>query len=498
MRTLQKTLALGSMLCLLSGGVAAQDIRLPDMGSPADAVLPKSEEDRIGSAIMAQIRRSGEVVEDPLITEYVSNIGARIGAHANDGNHTFSFFVIDNHRINAFALPGGFIGIHTGLLQATRNEDELAGVMAHEIAHVTQRHIARALHANQRQSLLSTAIMLGAIVAGAAGAGADAVQGGIAVAQGTAAQQRINFTRSNEHEADRIGIRALADAGFDPHGLATFFEVLSRQQPVDLRMRLPEFLRTHPVTTERISEARNRARDMPRVDSDDSVDYGIAKARAKVASFERAEDAVAYYEGRSSLLRETDADRYGRAYAYQRDERFRDALPLFEALSEKDRTVIAYRMGLAETQLGLERNIEGFETFDEALALFPRNVPLVISYAEWLVRLDRSEEAHGMLLDLLNTVPPTPAQVRLIARAANDAGDRAESLYYLSEYRLMTGDLPGGINMLQQALALPELDEIQRIRFQARINFIREFMTEEQIRQLQRGRQPGVTASLSQ
>ncbi|MEM9335585.1 MAG: hypothetical protein AAGA33_12105, partial [Pseudomonadota bacterium] len=124
--------------------------------------------------------------------------------------------------------------------------------------------------------------------------------------------------------------------------------------------------------------------------------------------------------------------------------------------------------------------------------------PLVISYAEWLVRLDRSEEAHGMLLDLLNTVPPTPAQVRLIARAANDAGDRAESLYYLSEYRLMTGDLPGGINMLQQALALPELDEIQRIRFQARINFIREFMTEEQIRQLQRGRQPGVTASLSQ
>ncbi|MEM9336187.1 MAG: M48 family metalloprotease, partial [Pseudomonadota bacterium] len=368
MRTLQKTLALGSMLCLLSGGVAAQDIRLPDMGSPADAVLPKSEEDRIGRAIMAQIRRSGEVVEDPLITEYVSNIGARIGAHANDGNHTFSFFVIDNHRINAFALPGGFIGIHTGLLQATRNEDELAGVMAHEIAHVTQRHIARALHANQRQSLLSTAIMLGAIVAGAAGAGADAVQGGIAVAQGTAAQQRINFTRSNEHEADRIGIRALADAGFDPHGLATFFEVLSRQQPVDLRMRLPEFLRTHPVTTERISEARNRARDMPRVDSDDSVDYGIAKARAKVASFERAEDAVAYYEGRSSLLRETDADRYGRAYAYQRDERFRDALPLFEALSEKDRTVIAYRMGLAETQLGLERNIEGFETFDEALA----------------------------------------------------------------------------------------------------------------------------------
>ena len=497
MRTLQKSIAVTSMLCLLSGGVAAQDIRLPDMGSPADAVLPKSEEDRIGRAIMAQIRRSGEVVEDPLVTEYINNIGSKIAAHANDGDHTFSFFVVDNRRINAFALPGGFIGIHTGLLQATRNEDELAGVVGHEIAHVTQRHIARAIHANQRQSLISTAIMLGALVAGAAGAGGDAVQGGIAVAQGTAAQQRINFTRANEYEADRIGIRALADAGFDPHGMASFFEVMSRQAPADLNMRLPEFLRTHPVTTNRIAEARNRARDLPRVDSEDSVDYGIARARTRVASFERSEDAVTYYENRTSVMRESDADRYGRAVAYQRDGRFRDALPLFQSLADKDRTVIAYRMGLGETQLALERYRDGLETFDEAMALFPRNVPLVISYSEWLIRLGRSDDAHALLLDLLNTVPPTPAQVRLIARAANDAGERAESLYYMSEYRLMTGDLPGGINMLQQALALPDLDEIQRIRFQARINFIREFMTEEQIRQLQRGRQPGVAAALN-
>ncbi len=172
-------------------------------------------------------------------------------------------------------------------------------------------------------------------------------------------------------------------------------------------------------------------------------------------------------------------------------------MQLFQTLADKDSTVIAYRMGLGETQLALERYRDGLETFDEAMALFPRNVPLVISYSEWLIRLGRSDDAHALLLDLLNTVPPTPAQVRLIARAANDAGERAESLYYMSEYRLMTGDLAGGINMLQQALALPDLDEIQRIRFQARINFIREFMTEEQIRQLQRGRQPGVAAALN-
>jgi predicted Zn-dependent protease len=206
----------------LAAGLPAAEINLPDIGSPADAVLSKSDENHLGRAIMRQIRASGELVEDPQVTEYINEIGHRIAAQANtEGNHEFSFFVVDNNVINAFALPGGFIGVHTGLLEATRNEDELAGVLAHEVAHVTQRHIARRIHANQRQSILSTAIMLGAILAGAAGGGGDVMQGAIAVAQGTAAQQQINFTRSNEYEADRVGISALAAAGFDPQGISS-------------------------------------------------------------------------------------------------------------------------------------------------------------------------------------------------------------------------------------------------------------------------------------
>lgn len=487
----QRFITLATLLLFVLQGAGAQDFKLPDMGSPADAVLPKSEESRIGRAIMAQIRRGGDVIEDPIVNEYISNIGARLAAHANDGDHEFNFFVIEDRRINAFALPGGYIGIHTGLLEATRNEDELAGVIGHEIAHVTQRHIARAIHANQRQSLISTAIMLGAVLAGVAGAGGDVVQGGMAVAQGSAAQAQINFTRANEHEADRIGIRALSEAGFDPFGMASFFEVMSRQQPADLNMRLPEFLRTHPVTTDRIAEARNRARDLPRTQSTDSVSYGIARARVKVQSFERSEDAVAYFE---SLTVDSVANRYGLAVAYLRDERYRDALPIFEKLVERDRTVIAYHIGLGEAQLGAEIYAAGRRTFEQAVALFPRNVPLIISYGEWLIRLRQPQQAHELLLDLLNNVPPTPEQVRLIARAADAAGERAESLYYMSEYRLMTGDLPGGINLLQQALSLPELDDIQRSRFQARIDFIREFMTEEQIRQFQTSRRPGLVA----
>ena len=236
--------------------LTAQENNLPDMGSPADAVLSKTEEAKIGRAIMQQIRASGTFVEDPQVNEYINEIGHRLSAQANSGEYKFSFFVINDNSINAFALPGGYIGVHTGLLLATRNEDELASVLAHEIAHVTQRHIARAVHAGQRQSILSTAIMLGAIIAGAAGAGSDAVQGAMAVAQGAQAQQQINFTRTNEYEADRIGISALAQAGFNPHGMASFFEVISKKTALSVS-RIPEFLKTHPISSARISEARN-------------------------------------------------------------------------------------------------------------------------------------------------------------------------------------------------------------------------------------------------
>jgi predicted Zn-dependent protease len=462
------------------------EVNLPDIGSPADAILSKSEEARIGQAIMRSIRASGKLVEDPQITEYVNEIGHRVAAYANDGEYSFTFFVIDDPNINAFALPGGYIGVHTALLEATRNENELAGVLAHEIAHVTQRHIARAVHANQRQSLLSTAIMLGAILAGAAGGSSDAMQGAIAVAQGSAAQQQINFTRSNEYEADRVGIAALADSGFDPQGMASFFEVISREtRPVE--SRVPEFLRTHPVSSARIAESRGRARAFDVKAPPDSTNYGIAQARLQVSRQGTAEAAVSHFE-RKGYERQSNTERYGRAVAYMRAGRQDEANRIFEELANKDQKVIAYHIGLAQSQLALERVDAGRSTFERARELFPRNVPLVVHYAEALLQLGEPKLAHQILLDLFNNVPPTPEQVRLIARAAIDAGDTAEAHYYMAEYSLMIGDLVQGVHFLRQALQVPELQEIQRIRFEARIDFIREYMTEEQLQQMQRSR----------
>lgn len=473
-------------LAMITFGSQAAEVKLPDMGSPADAILSKNDEAQIGRAIMHSIRNSGHLVEDPLITEYVNEIGHRVAAFANEGDYKFTFFVVNDPSINAFALPGGFIGVHTGLIEATRSEDELAGVLAHEIAHVTQRHIARAVHANSRQSLMSTAIMLGAILAGAAGAGGDVMQGGIAVAQGAQAQAQINFTRSNEHEADRIGIEALADAGFDPQGMASFFEVISRQTGSG-EFKMPEFLQTHPVSSARIAESRNRARAYPAVRNNDSKNYGVARARLLVARQKTAEDAVEYFE-RQNYEFMTDAQRYGLAVAYTRDGQHQKSNRIFEELVNREPEVIPYHIGLAESQLALEQIDVAVRTFEKARELFPRNTPLIVSYAQALLQLGDAKYAHDILLDLLNNTPPTPEQVRLIARAADEAGETAEANYYMAEYRFMIGDLVGGVSFLQRALTVPELNEIQRIRFEARINFIREFMTEEQLQQLHRSR----------
>ena len=487
-RVLLATL-LGSLVFV--AGAGADDIELPDMGSPADTIFNTSEEAQIGRMIMRDIRASGMVVEDPLVTEYLNDIGHRSAAQTNDGDHSFTFFAVDDPRINAFALPGGYIGVHTGLLEASRNEDEVAGVLAHEVAHVTQRHIARSIHANSRQSLITTAMMLGAIIIAATGGSGDAVQGAMAVAQGTAAQQQINFTRTNEYEADRVGIAALADAGFDPYGMASFFDVMSRQQTTSPEMRAPEFMRTHPVTTARIAEARNRARAYPPVQSDDSTSYGIARMRIIAAKFDTPAEAVAYFEARD-YENQNDIERYGRAVAYQRADDHHGARKIFDELLNKDQSVIAYHIGLGEALVALDHYNDAIDTFEQALALFPRNVPLVIEYSDSLLQLGQAKRAHELLLDLLNNVPPTPEQVALIARAAAQAGENAEAYYYLSEYRLMIGDLGGGIGYLQQALRLPDLQEIQRARFEARIDFIREFMSEEQLKRMQSTRPTGI------
>jgi predicted Zn-dependent protease len=249
-------------LAILPGPLVAQDQQddLPEMGTAAQASLSLEDEKSIGRMVMRGLREQGAILEDPETGEYLQSLGLRLSSLAHDGNRDFNFFMVRAPSINAFALPGGYVGIHSGLLLETNNESELAGVLAHEVAHVTQRHIARGIEAQSRTSLVSTAAVLAAILLGAVGGGSsNTTMGAISAAQGLAAQSQITFTRDNEYEADRIGIGVLANAGFDPRAMPTFFETMFRRTQLGPD-RVPELLRTHPAAPIRATITRRSVR----------------------------------------------------------------------------------------------------------------------------------------------------------------------------------------------------------------------------------------------
>lgn len=473
----RRVVALACIATMVQGPVAAASEELPDMGSPSDTLLSRDRELQIGRAIYKSLRDTGRLVTDPELQEYIQDIGQKIAAHAADNGQKFRFFVVDDPAVNAFALPGGFIGVHSGLLMATANENELAGVLAHEISHVTQRHISRAVYANQRASILTMAAMLGAILLGAATGSSDAIQGAVVAAQGASAQQQINFTRANEYEADRIGIGLLASAGFDPDAMAGFFETLGRQTG-PLASQAPEFLRTHPVTVNRIAEARQRAAQLPGRDVPDTVGYSLAKARMRLLASPGPEAAIARFKAdMEDPARVADlGPAYGIALARLQRGEFGPARDGFADLLRTHADVIPFHTGLAQAQMGLGQTTEALATFERAAGLFPRNVPLTVHYAEALMQHGRAGQAHRLLLDLLNVVPPTPEQVRLIALAASAAGDTGDAHYYMAEYHLMSGDLKLAADELRVALSIPGLDTVQRARFSSRLAEIQEVL----------------------
>ncbi|CAG0941972.1 Beta-barrel assembly-enhancing protease [Gammaproteobacteria bacterium] len=473
----RRLVALACSLATAFAPVLAANEDLPDIGSPADTVLSRDMELQIGRSIYKSLRDTGKVITDPEIQEYIQDIGQKIAANATDNGQRFRFFVVDDPAINAFALPGGFVGIHSGLLMATATESELAGVLAHEISHVTQRHISRAIYANQRASILTMAALLGAILLGAATGSGEAIQGAVAAAQGAAAQQQINFTRSNEYEADRVGVGLMASAGFDPAGMANFFETLARQSG-PLASQAPEFLRTHPVTVNRIAEARERVAQFPRQDITDATGYRLARARLRVLTSTTPEAALARFESDMHDPRQVGdiGLEYGLALARLQTGDPAHARDEFASLVDSHPGVIAFHSGLAMAEMSVGDEKAAFATFERAMRLFPRNVPLTVRYAEALMQHGRAREAHRVLLDLLNAVAPTPEQVRLIALAASAAGDTGDAHYYMAEYHLMGGDLNLAADELRVALGIPGLDPVQKARFSSRLSEIQQVL----------------------
>jgi predicted Zn-dependent protease len=450
---------------------------LPDMGSTANAMVGRTEEYQVGRMIVKNLRDENQILEDPEVSEYVQSIGSRIASEAQDGNQNFAFFVVRDPQINAFALPGGFIGINSGLYTTTTTESQLGSVLAHEIGHVSQRHIARAVQAQSRQSLSTMAAMLGAILIGAA-AGGDAAGGLIAIAQGTAMQQQINFTRMEEFEADRVGIGYLAAAGYDPGAMPEFFSTMSRNEGPLANEGIPELLRSHPVNSIRIAESRSRAAQLARSRHVDSVGYGLIRERIRVIAAQDS-DQRPYYERMRANGDKSLAVRYGSALADLKAGQSERAVEELRELLAKNPTITLLHSALGQAQMAAGQNEAALATFAKANALFPRNVPIAVRYGEALIKADKPEQAHQLLLDVFNNVTPTPEQIHLTALAASAAGDTGDAYYYMSEYHLASGDLGLASQQLELALAAPKLTPVQRKRFQARLEEIRGYLREQ-------------------
>jgi beta-barrel assembly-enhancing protease len=464
---------------------------LPDLGSGANALLSRADEYQIGRMIVRDIRNENLLLDDPETADYLQTLGSRIGVEAQDGEQRLTFFPVRDKSINAFALPGGFIGIHTGLILLTNEESELAGVVAHEIGHVVQRHIARAVQSQSRGSIANIARTLGAVLIGIATGSPDAAIGLVSMAQATAMQQQINFTRMEEHEADRVGIGYLASAGFDPNGMTGFFSTMMRERGLAAD-DIPALLLTHPIDTVRIAEARARVAsisNLPR--RPDIPTYPYIRERLRVVASAPEADQRRYFDNMRAADPTNPALQYGAALAEMKSGSAEKAVELLKPLVAAQPQLPLLHIALAQSQLAAGQRNKAIASFEHGLALSPRNVPLSVRYAEALLTLGSAKKAHQLLLDLFNIVSPTPEQIRLIALAASAAGDTGDAYYYMGELHIANGDLMLATTQLDMALASPEITQVQRKRFIARRDEIRTYLREERGDRSSRQRPPG-------
>jgi predicted Zn-dependent protease len=454
--------------------------QLPDLGDASGQVISPQQDIALGKAFMRQVRQSGLILDDQEVNSYLGSLGNKLAANSDNPGHSFTFFLVDDSSINAFAGPGGYIGVNVGLFITAESESELAGVMAHEIAHVTQRHLARRFDAANKMSLPTTAAVLAAILIGAT---ADGSAGAAALTAASAAnmQYQINFTRANEYEADRVGIQTLADAGFDPYGMPQFFEKLQKNSKL-YGTRPPEFLSTHPVTTNRIAEATSRADNYPRKPAYTSLDFLLLRAKLRVRSYKDSKQVLAdfqRYQGESGGS--TPAEKYEFALLLAANGKYAQAETVMQKLQKADPDRITYQLALADILIGNKQRDRALAVYKDALTLYPDNLAVALPYATALMDAGREEDAYNLLSDITGNHQDSAKAYKLLAQAAGATGHKAQTHTAMSQYYFLNGFTNQAIEQLKLAEKQPELNDYNTARIQARITQLETILEAEKL-----------------
>ncbi len=474
--TLMVSLGLLQPLQMASG-------QLPDLGDPARENLSATKEKQIGEAAMRDIRfNETTYIDDPEIEYYFNSLGRRLAAAGGSNPEDFSFFVLRDSTVNAFAMPGGYIGVHSGLVLMTQNESELAGVLGHEIGHVQQHHIARSLDQSGTATVAVLASLLVAILAGRNGSG-QVTEAALASGQAFAIQRQLTFSQNFEREADRAGLQTMQETGFDPQGMVSFFERLGRISGTESADTA--FLRTHPLTRERMADMQGRIKDMPPRIVADSNDYILVRAKLD-AENGSPRDALNRLQRHTAMRREDQAARwYAISRAALRDRNVVEANRAFTQLRDMHFESPLVEMLAADLASVQTRHAEAARICQEALQRYPAARYLLLEEADALLNDGKPEQAASLMRDELVDSPKDERLYLILSKAYAALGKPADQQRAQAEIFVLQDNLPAAVEQLRLAQRSGEGDHITQEAIDSRLRELRARVKEQKANKLE-------------
>ena len=471
-----------TLLPAIPKAIEIDKLHLPDMGDSSGALISPAEEKEFGAAFFRNLHSQTEISQDLEIQEYIQSIGRQLVTNSDNPSTPFYFFVVMDPNINAFAGPGGYIGVNSGLILLTEAESELASVIAHEIGHVTQRHLYRQIEAASKMSIPIVAATLAAILLGTQSP--QMGQAALMAVQAGSVQFQINFTRDNEKEADRVGMQTLANSSYDPRSMPTFFERL-QQSTRYYGKGVPEFLRTHPVSESRIADTRGRAETYPYRQYPDSMGYLLTKAKLYVLSTINKDAAIKHF---STLEQQGTAEqraiaRYGTGLVYLQNLQYPAASEIFQKLIEQYPNQPQYIAALARTAMESRDYTKANQLFARATQSFPNNDAIKIEYTRCLLKAGKPEQAKQVLLGLPVDQKERAFYFQLLAQIYADMNEPGQSHRYMAEYYYASGQTEDAIMQIRLATKEKNLSYQLQAILGERLNF---FLSEEEERKKNR------------
>ncbi len=461
---------------------------LPTLGEVGADELTPGQERKFGEEVMVEVRSDPSYLPDPDATEYLNRLGYQLVAASQARHIDFEFFIVRDPMINAFALPGGFIGVHTGTILGAQGESELASVMAHEIGHVQQRHIARMLAKQRDSTMIAIGSLLLALLASRAGSG-QAAEAAVAVGQATAIQKQLNFSRDNEREADRVGFQILVNAGFDPRAMAAFFTRMQQSTRI-YESIAPAYLRTHPLTVERIADIQDRLKDARIHQHADSLDFDLVRARLRLLQDDSAQGALdtrTYFADQidhHSAANETAAY-YGLALAQLRLKQPREALDA--AISARrgtkapsamlDKLVVEASYQAARDDSQREAALSSAR---DAVARFPLSRLTAIEYVDLLQRQGHHQQAVDFLRGQLALTQSDPRYYQMLATSHAALQQKTLQHQATAEMYYLQGSLGAAVEQLKLARSAADADFYTMSEIDARLRLLNGQFLEQQ------------------